>query len=173
MYCKQCELVRMARIADTCSVCKRDFERPRETRIDSPSLDPKAHLYHEIAEAFKRGAPVGVYEAVPGCPCVRCTGVIPQSSKKVIVGYSNTKPDIPILDLLELLGCRVKKAGKEWKATCPLHDDRTPSMSIDRAKNLWYCFVCAEGGDSIQLWMRAKNLSFQDALNDLNGKKVL
>lgn len=63
-----------------------------------------------------------------------------------------------------------------WKATCPAHDDSRPSMHIRRtdAKGWhWRCFVCAIGGDAIDLVTRRDGLTFLEALNQLDGGKPL
>ncbi|MCK9598619.1 MAG: CHC2 zinc finger domain-containing protein [Sphaerochaeta sp.] len=44
------------------------------------------------------------------------------------------------------------------------HDDRRPSMSLNREKGTWRCFVCNEGGDVISLVMRSQDVGFQEAL---------
>jgi DNA primase len=46
-----------------------------------------------------------------------------------------------------------RKAGGEWVARCPLpdHEDRTPSFTVNREKNVWWCHGCARGGDVVRL----------------------
>lgn len=48
---------------------------------------------------------------------------------------------------------------------CLLHDDKTPSFRIYRKGNSYYCHGCAKGGDVIDLLMKAKGLSFTEAVN--------
>lgn len=173
MTCATCSLVRLVEIADSCSLCRRDFilHRPPK-RNDSPSLDPRAHLYWEIAAAFNLGRPLGTYEAAPGCPCVRCTGIIPESPGFSKASYDDTKLNNArsrsFLEVLELVGASPHKKGGRWVGYCVLHNDTNPSLSLDMKKGLWYCFVCQEGGDGIQLWMAAKGHSFQQAIEALS-----
>lgn len=77
---------------------------------------------------------------------------------------------VSVLDVLERLGCATpKRAGKELKALCPLHDDNNPSLSITRDGMQWYCFACAEGGDAIQLYRRlCPHLPFRDAADEMS-----
>jgi hypothetical protein len=55
--------------------------------------------------------------------------------------------DLDIVELMEKLGVRVKKTGKEYLGLCPFHDDHNPSLSVNREKGLWHCFGCGRGGD--------------------------
>jgi DNA primase len=76
----------------------------------------------------------------------------------------SVKDRVSIQDLFEVLGVRVKG----HTASCPLHQDKTPSMGFN--KQLWYCFVCGVGGDVITLVEKTQDLPFKDALNWLNDK---
>lgn len=57
----------------------------------------------------------------------------------------------------------------EIQAVCPLHDDTTPSLSINTQTGLWYCHRCNEGGKPISLYMRVKGVDFKTAIKDLDG----
>ena len=57
---------------------------------------------------------------------------------------------------------------KRGFAKCPFHNEKTPSMKID--KNLFYCFGCNIGGDSIKFVMETKSLNFKQAIIFLNGR---
>ena len=56
--------------------------------------------------------------------------------------------DFELWDSIENKVVRVKaeKAGSEWKALCPFHDDHNPSMSINEEKQVYYCHACSRGG---------------------------
>lgn len=60
-----------------------------------------------------------------------------------------------------------KDAGKELLAICPFHEDTKPSLSISKEKNLYYCFACNAGGNSINFVMKTLNLGFKDAVRHL------
>lgn len=109
---------------------------------------------------------------VPGCACERCTGIAPAVLPVLTASHDWTRTveyarSVPIVDVLARLGCDPRRKGRTWVATCPLHDDKRPSMSVDTKQGLWYCFPCAEGGDGITLWMRARAVAFGDAVKDL------
>ena len=55
--------------------------------------------------------------------------------------------DTDIVELMENLGVKLKKTGKEYSGLCPFHDDRDPSLSVNRGKGLWHCFGCERSGD--------------------------
>jgi DNA primase len=62
---------------------------------------------------------------------------------------------------------QVKRAGRLYKALCPFHAEKTPSLSLDPAKNLYHCFGCQEGGDVIRLVEKLENVSFVEAIERL------
>lgn len=140
----------------------------------SGGLREGSHLWWEIAEAFRRGQPVKPYEAVSGCSCIRCTGVIPPSPDGYLgktSGFDGAKKaaqSVDILAVLDRLGCEPRRRGRKWVAKCPLHEDTNPSMSVDTKNGLWYCFPCAVGGDGIELWKLARNVDFKNAVRDLS-----
>jgi len=52
-----------------------------------------------------------------------------------------------IVGLMDKLGVKLKKVGKEYMGLCPLHNDSIPSLSVNKEKRLWHCFGCGKGGD--------------------------
>jgi len=76
------------------------------------------------------------------------------------------KQRVTLRDTLEVLGVVDKGHGK---ALCPLHSDKTPSLSYKDA-GLWYCFVCGVGGDMFELVMKVENLTFKESLSWFNEK---
>lgn len=77
------------------------------------------------------------------------------------------------LDLAEVVGryVQLKKAGKEFEARCPFHDERTPSFSVIPSKGFFHCFGCGAHGDVIGFYQRITGKSFKDALVDLGGSE--
>ena len=59
------------------------------------------------------------------------------------------------IDLVEYIGRTVSlvRSGSEWKGRCPLHDDKTASLSVNSAKGVWHCFGCDKGGD-VAAWVK-------------------
>lgn len=79
------------------------------------------------------------------------------------------KNEVKIVELAESLGLEPKKIGYNYFVKCPLHDDKNESLSINPLKNLWQCFGCGAGGDSISLYMKVKNKSFTETIADLSA----
>jgi hypothetical protein len=65
------------------------------------------------------------------------------------------KEAVPVIDFADrLIGSGgLRRVGKEWVGRCPLpdHADKTPSFTVNKAKNLWWCHGCLRGGDVVEL----------------------
>ena len=70
----------------------------------------------------------------------------------------------------DLMGQPLKQRGRERLATCPFHEDASPSLRIDDEKGSWYCDPCATGGDVFAFTMRLKDLTFGDAVRYLGER---
>lgn len=75
------------------------------------------------------------------------------------------------LTLSEVIGRRVKitRAGREFKACCPFHKEKSASFTINDAKGFFHCFGCGAHGDVIGFTMRQENRSFPEAVEILAG----
>jgi len=75
-------------------------------------------------------------------------------------------------DLVELVSevTQVKKSGRSFMAVCPFHQEKTPSMSIDRARGLYHCFGCGKGGDVFDFVRETRGVEFSEALDMLASK---
>jgi len=71
--------------------------------------------------------------------------------------------------LSALVGRTVKlqRAGREFKACCPFHDEKTPSFYVNDEKGFYHCFGCQAHGDAIRWMTDARGLSFMDAVKEL------
>jgi len=61
----------------------------------------------------------------------------------------------------------LKKAGNEFKACCPFHQERTPSFWVNDQKGFYHCFGCGVHGDVIRFLTDARGMSFKDAVQEL------
>ena len=61
----------------------------------------------------------------------------------------------------------LRKAGRNYTALCPFHNEKTPSFSVNREKQFYYCFGCGAGGSAINFLMNYLRLSFVEALSEL------
>jgi len=73
------------------------------------------------------------------------------------------------VDIVEIIERRVplKKAGREWQARCPFHDEKTPSFTVSPQKQFYHCFGCGAHGSAIGFLMNYEGLEFVDAVEDL------
>ena len=62
------------------------------------------------------------------------------------------------------------KAGREWKACCPFHQEKTPSFTVNDEKGFYHCFGCGAHGDAIRFLTDQRGLPFIDAVKELAGK---
>ena len=62
------------------------------------------------------------------------------------------------------------KAGREFKACCPFHSEKTPSFTVNDEKGFYHCFGCGAHGDAIRFLTDARGLPFMDAVKELAGK---
>jgi len=70
------------------------------------------------------------------------------------------------LDIVELISeyVSLKKAGRNFLGLCPFHNEKTPSFTVNREKQMFYCFGCGEKGDIFAFLMRLNNATFPEAL---------
>ncbi|MDR7103173.1 DNA primase [Croceicoccus sp. BE223] len=62
---------------------------------------------------------------------------------------------------------RLTKAGREWKACCPFHNEKTPSFTVNDEKGFYHCFGCGAHGDAIRWMTDQQGLPFMDAVKEL------
>ena len=65
---------------------------------------------------------------------------------------------------------RLQKAGREHKACCPFHDEKSPSFYVNDEKGFYHCFGCGAHGDAIRWMTDHQGLAFMDAVKELAGE---
>ena len=75
-------------------------------------------------------------------------------------------------DIVAIIGehTEIKRSGRQWMARCPLHGERTPSMSVSPDKGVYYCFGCQRSGDVITFVQEIEGLDFAGAVELLAGR---
>jgi DNA primase len=72
-------------------------------------------------------------------------------------------------DIVEVIEQRVplKRAGREYQARCPFHDERSPSFTVSPNKQFYHCFGCGAHGTAIKFLMEYDRMEFLDAVEEL------
>ena len=78
----------------------------------------------------------------------------------------NLKNNLDVVDVISQF-LEVKKSGANFKACCPFHGETTPSFVVSPAKQIYHCFGCGVGGDSIKFVMEYEKLSYPEAIEKL------
>ncbi len=90
----------------------------------------------------------------------RRPGLIPESFKNDLLNR------VDIVDLIER-HVRLKKAGANFVACCPFHNEKTPSFTVSPSKQFYHCFGCGAHGNAISFVMEYSGLGYVDAVKDL------
>ena len=70
------------------------------------------------------------------------------------------------VNIVEVINSRVllKKAGRNYKACCPFHEEKTPSFTVHEAKQMYHCFGCSAGGGVLEFIRQYEHLDFVEAV---------
>lgn len=73
------------------------------------------------------------------------------------------------IDIVDVVGSRItlKKAGKDHKALCPFHNEKTPSFTVSSDKQFYHCFGCSENGTALTFLMEHDRMEFVEAVEAL------
>ena len=90
-------------------------------------------------------------------------GLIPQSFIDDLVNRA---------DIVEIINAHVslKKAGREYTACCPFHDEKSPSFTVSPQKQFYHCFGCGAHGTVLGFMMNYERLEFVDAIEELASR---
>jgi DNA primase len=78
----------------------------------------------------------------------------------------NLKNNLDVVDVISQY-IELKKSGANFKACCPFHGETTPSFVVSPAKQIYHCFGCGVGGDSIKFVMEYEKLSYPETIEKL------
>jgi DNA primase len=75
-------------------------------------------------------------------------------------------------DIVDVIDARVPltKAGKDYKARCPFHDEKTPSFTVSSDKQFYHCFGCGAHGSAIGFLMAHDHMEFREAVEELAAR---
>ncbi len=79
------------------------------------------------------------------------------------------------IDIVEVIDARVplRKAGRDYMACCPFHDEKSPSFSVSQQKQFYHCFGCGAHGTALGFLMEYEHLDFVEAVHELAGQAGL
>src|SRR6202012_4715500 len=78
-------------------------------------------------------------------------------------------------DIVEVISARVplKKSGREYKACCPFHNEKSPSFWVSPEKQFYHCFGCGAHGTVVGFLMQYEKLGILDAISELAQREGL
>ncbi len=83
---------------------------------------------------------------------------------------SRIRDSVDIVEVVKSYLHDLKPAGKDFKALCPFHSEKTPSFYVSPSKNIFHCFGCKAGGDVFKFVMLIENISYPSAVKKLASR---
>jgi DNA primase len=96
----------------------------------------------------------------------------PQQETVAQIPKESIEQVLSATDIVDLIQSYVplKRAGSQFRANCPFHNEKTPSFYVNPARQSFHCFGCGKGGDSISFVRDYENLPFMEAVRKLAGR---
>jgi DNA primase len=104
------------------------------------------------------------YDRLKGKKTLKVNGFLEEFEKDALKGK------VDIVELFSEFGVKLKQKGKRYLGLCPWHEDKDPSLSVDREKGLYNCFGCGESGDVFTLVEKMKGFGFKESLAYLKDR---
>ncbi|MDE6303808.1 MAG: DNA primase, partial [Paramuribaculum sp.] len=88
------------------------------------------------------------------------------------IDHETVRKIIDTADIVDVVSdfVSLKRRGANYKGLCPFHNDRNPSFTVSKSKNICKCFVCGAGGSPVNFIMLHEKLNFNEALRYLANK---
>lgn len=95
-----------------------------------------------------------------------------QQTNVAQIPKENIEQVLSSTDIVDLIQSYVplKRAGSQFRANCPFHNEKTPSFYVNPARQSFHCFGCGKGGDAIAFVREYENLPFMEAVRKLAGR---
>jgi DNA primase len=119
----------------------RQFGVARRSRVVQPFGMARARLHNQKDAAVSFGSDIDAKERI--------------------------RQAVNIVDLVGSYQSDIRRQGQNYACRCPWHEDRSPSLTINAARQSWKCWVCNIGGDIFSFVMRKENCGFREALEML------
>jgi DNA primase len=96
----------------------------------------------------------------------------PQQETVAQIPKESIEQVLSATDIVDLIQSYVplKRAGAQFRANCPFHNEKTPSFYVNPARQSFHCFGCGKGGDAISFVRDYENLPFMEAVQKLAGR---
>jgi DNA primase len=96
----------------------------------------------------------------------------PQQETVAQIPKESIEQVLSATDIVDLIQSYVplKRAGSQFRANCPFHNEKTPSFYVNPARQSFHCFGCGKGGDAISFVRDYENLPFMEAVRKLAGR---
>jgi DNA primase len=96
----------------------------------------------------------------------------PQKETVAQIPKESIEQVLSATDIVDLIQSYVplKRAGSQFRANCPFHNEKTPSFYVNPARQSFHCFGCGKGGDAISFVRDYENLPFMEAVRKLAGR---